>query len=122
MEDIRQQQIEVMNTLCEYIPRLIKGIDDVQVFFEQGNEQKGYETVTQVLDGYNWVLEAMQLTNSLNAEAIDLEAVVEPVSELLDGFENKDTLLITDILVYEIKQQLERWVKVLQSTLEQHSL
>ena len=52
----------------------------------------------------------MLLTREMQPENIKEQELVEKFPLLIDAYENKDFVLISDVLDYEIKPILEKWI------------
>lgn len=118
MSDIRVQQLETLEMAVEYIGNLEKGILECSECFQGSKEDKGYELVTQIIDGLNWLIEAIRLTNPLHTKKIVIEKIEESFCEMIEGLENRDIVLITDILQYEILELIKGWKEQMQETLD----
>lgn len=71
MEDLRKEQLEALQVMLDYIPKLRKGMETV------ANELSGErladtdEYLKKVIDGLNWVIEVYNGTSSLLNEKTD---------------------------------------------------
>lgn len=54
--NIKDDQIEALETLADYIPKLIGGIDTVKVELRGERKPDTDEYLKMVIDGINWVL------------------------------------------------------------------
>lgn len=54
--NIKDDQIEALGTLADYIPKLIGGIDTVKVELRGERKPDTDEYLKMVIDGINWVL------------------------------------------------------------------
>lgn len=118
MSNIKVQQLETLEMAVEYIGKLEAGILECSECFQGSKEEKGYKLVTQIVDGLNWLIESIRLTNSLHMEKITLGKIEENFSEMIEGLENRDSVLITDILQYEILELIKGWKEKMQETLD----
>ena len=87
------------------------------------NVQEGQKLFTEVLDGCRWMTDALFLLKGslkqrngfmeLGPEWEDLESQYSSVvNELVTAFEANDTLLLADVLEYELLNNLDGWVGV----------
>lgn len=54
--NIKDDQIEALETLADYIPKLIGGIDTVKAELRGERKQDTDEYLKMIIDGINWVL------------------------------------------------------------------
>ena len=102
-------QLEVLKTVREYIERLYDSVNDTVENFKQDNIQEGYNLLTQIIDGLQWCIEAIHLTRECQKEPIALNNITPLLSDMIEGLENNDIVLLKDLLEYEIKVTLEEW-------------
>ncbi|OEF97713.1 hypothetical protein [Desulfuribacillus alkaliarsenatis] len=107
--DIRQQQNELMDSIIDYLPKLIVGVSDAVSNYQSGQEGKANELMIDIVDGLKWLSEALTLTISIQKDPIDLSELHEHFNEMISAYENTDYVLLGDILEYEILPILEKW-------------
>jgi len=107
--DIRQQQIELMESLLEYLPKMIQGVNSTVTHYQSAQESKANELMIDIIDGMKWLIDAVTLTASIQKEPIDITELHEHFNEMISAFENTDYVLLGDILEYEILPILENW-------------
>lgn len=111
------EKIEVLQTAYEYSIRLEQGIEGCVENFQTGNLAKANEDLVLIIDGLDWLMKAITLTQDVHKEVIDLSDVKAALPELLEGIENSDSILIADILQYEILEGVTNWKEVMHSNL-----
>lgn len=110
MDNLKIQQLELLDTAYEYMGRLLKGIEQITYYFDIGEYTKGNQLLSEFIEGYDWLLQALELTQTLHQHLISFNNIEEIVEPLLEAIENKDYVLIKDILQYEIKEQISVWI------------
>lgn len=111
------EKLEVLQTAYEYSIRLEQGIEGCIEYFQTGNLAKGNEDLVLIIDGLDWLMQAITLTQDVHKAQIDLSGVMTALPELLEGIENSDNILIADILQYEILEGVKNWKDAMQSSL-----
>lgn len=103
------KQIETLESAYDYIRRLCQGIEENIELYRSGRETEANEMFIQVVDGFTWVVDALALTRDAQADAIDFSNTKEICGEMIEALENKDTVLIADMLEYEVLPLLDNW-------------
>ncbi len=97
-----------MGNLGERLRRTIQSIEDTTVCFYQNNEKEGYRRLGDTLQGLDEVIgEAELIGRDGEVFILDGDRVLEHLKEAVEALEQKDTLLLADILQYEITPLLE---------------
>ena len=103
----------INNTLA-YIPKLGLSLKAAAELFQQGNESQAIEIFIQATDGLGWVINIINLLEQ-NYPGCDYEPLKVQYSanlkdifdQLLEAWENKDYILIGDLISYELVPVLE---------------
>lgn len=94
---------ETSNTMIEYLPKLQKGISDMCDSFRKGMEKEGLHLFPSILDGINWVIRAIEGLNKITENMLPkIEDIYKVIVEMLNSFERRDFVLLTDLFEYEI--------------------
>lgn len=98
--DIEILQKETMESMKEYIGKLIPKLNDMTIELNGELKEDTWEYLRMMIDGFNWVLEAYNGTSSIiNADkSIDETAVQEHVNKLSKAFIGKDEAGTSKIL------------------------
>ena len=107
--NIRQQQIELMDSILEYLPKMIEGVNRAVNHYRSAQEGTANELMVDIIDGMKWLIDAVNHTTSIQKKPIDITELHEHFSEMISAFENTDYVLLGDILEYEIVSILEVW-------------
>lgn len=104
---------EALDDAKEYLPRLAGGLRRAAEHFVAGREGEGINIFLQALDGLNW-LEQLNESVAGGGLASLPDGFLERLSghrgslaDLLAAWENRDYLLVGDILDYEVAPYLD---------------
>lgn len=100
---------ELYDTAYDYIGRLIAGIGDAAGLLKEGNTDEAMKMMGNISEGLQWLTDAVRLTQDIQIDKIDVAEVNPFILELVSAFENRDFVLIGDLLEYEINPILEKW-------------
>lgn len=92
-EELRAQQIEALQTVNEYIEKLIPNMETVAEELS-GEKQEDTDTfLKQIIDGLNWVIEVFNGTMSLineERQIMDKDAINREVVQLSEALIDKN--------------------------------
>jgi hypothetical protein len=102
--------VDVLSTAKDYLPRLKTGLKVASLYFQSREEEKGSIAFLEILEGLEWVNQLMDKRGLLfsgrlaSDREIDLKigGYKEKLREMLAAWENRDYLLIGDLLEYEL--------------------
>ncbi|WP_099190210.1 hypothetical protein [Tepidibacter mesophilus] len=103
------QKLEILKTIGEYLGKLIQDIGDTIELFQNGNEGKGNERVVEIIQALKDITEGIDITSDIQNGKIDISEINEQLMEMVCALENRDYVLIADLLEYEINPILEKW-------------
>lgn len=110
---MREQLSELLESLENYMPKLINASSFMAENIQTGNEGKAFTILQDYIDGMMWFTEAVgaiKSVNSLYLEKIDLDEWNRKLLDMQQALENQDYVLFADILEYEIKQILQEYL------------
>ena len=103
-----------------YLIRLIPGIERSVELFRMGNEQEANQFFIRIIDGMDWLSQALDMI--LAAKAISPDTLIDGKSiqyrraslvdltkQMVDANKNKDWVLLADLLEYEILPYYKEW-------------
>lgn len=103
---------ETLQSCREYIPNLISAVGDAAFLLQSGDEAKGVQLLIKIIDGLQWVIEAVQGVQqngfSLN---IDTSDIAVHFQQLESAFAIRDYVLVADLFEYEIIPVLQSWLE-----------
>ncbi len=110
MSNSESLMLETLETLQDYTKKMIQGIDNFIKYISKGKEGDALQILSDIMLGLDWIVQAAVLTRPIQKEILNEQDLLKQIAELIDAYENKDFVLVSDILDYEIKPILEKWV------------
>ncbi len=103
-EDIKTIQEETIDSIKEYLPELLRGINNVIPEVTGEEKEDTWEYLRMIIDGFNWVIEAYNGTSELlNPNgAIDNRDISAKVDGLGKAYRNHDGNEVGAILQNDI--------------------
>lgn len=96
---------EILTTVAEYMVKLKAGIIEAAELFQNYEENKGAVLLCDIIEGIEWITDALVKTNKLNNERI-LE-INNKLGEIVAALENQDYILVGDLMQYEFLPVIE---------------
>ncbi|MBE5967378.1 MAG: hypothetical protein E7255_10540 [Lachnospiraceae bacterium] len=96
-----------MEHLEEMVIKTKKDIEGVAEAFYQQRDQEGFENLVEVIDVVSKIVTSIEKINAgyeISKESLDLETSLKEATEAMV---NKDTVLLADILKYDITDSLD---------------
>jgi len=112
---------EAIDTASEYLPRLTAGLSKIAQLFKEGKDAEGIKLFDEAIEGMDWFLyvaEAIQKVMGTASTDEDLKQLTEIINELSNAWQNSDFVLISDIIDYDLLQNLERWNGLISAIVE----
>lgn len=103
------EKYELLKTVDEYAAKLKIGILECSKLFQSGQTSEGSESVITIIEGLQWIIDAIALTVDIQKEPIDSVEINSKLYEIIDAFKNEDYILIGDLFEYEILPILTEW-------------
>ena len=105
---------ETMQSLQEYLNRAIPALTDLVENSYKSFSDETWTGIGQLAEGMQWILQFKETTDSASKKPMNWLSIKESIEvceggfiQLLEAIETKDTILITDILSYEITPAYE---------------
>jgi KaiC/GvpD/RAD55 family RecA-like ATPase len=103
-----------MASLKEQLQVNMTEIDHVVEMFYQQKSQEAYLQLDVVLGNFSSVIDNLFSYQQEHPELeLDIESLVEALKEALSALEEKDAILVADVLKYELLEKMEGIVAVL---------
>jgi len=105
MEDIRNEQIEALETLKEYNVKIVSAIKEVVDEFRGDKKEDTDAYLNKILEGINWEIQVINGTMDLvneKEELISKESVNNVIVKLNDSIKEKNNALMVDTLEKEL--------------------
>lgn len=131
LSDIEQLEVEIsslqdivdknLSNATQYLEKLIPGIEQAAQLFRAGSEQEANQYFVNVVDGIDWFSEVVTIV--IRVLRLDPESAIfngesfrdrqekhlEMSRQLLEANQNKDWVLLADLLEYEILPFYREW-------------
>ena len=120
-KDLLRQTVESTRS---YIPNIKESSVKAADLYQAGKEQEASQLLSHILESSRWLIDALFLIKKSCqdwaevgvAESKWREAELEfaeVVRSIYSAFEQKDTVLLSDYLEYELSNCLDKWLEVL---------
>ena len=106
---------DTLNSSYEYIERAVPLIEALSNSFRKGPTEKSWNELENLFSGIEWILESYSNIDKYsnlnelisnyyiwNEYVVEIEKLRLTLKDFFDAVRNKDSVLISDILVYEI--------------------
>lgn len=126
----KQEMIwETMDSINDYLKRAIPALKELIDASYHTFTKQTWEGIDQLAEGMQWILQFNMFTKASKIKPAYWENIEESISTceqgfkaLMEGIETKDTVLISDILSYEIVPAYESLESNLEKSLEDREL
>ena len=99
--------MEVITTATSYMDNIINGIELIVNSYRGGDYYKGKEHMKDLVEGLLWLNEVLAYTKSFHSiNPLELTGIF---NEMITAFENTDTVMLSDLLEYEVLPVIEVW-------------
>lgn len=103
-----------MGNIKEQITQNINEIDEIVEMFYQQKTQEAYTKLDPVLGNLLISIDAVVAYQQEHSELeIDVNGLTEALKEALSAIEEKDAILMADVLKYEVIEKLEAMIALL---------
>lgn len=100
-----------MNELEQILYQIIDSIDETTTLFYQRKTEEGYQRLQTTLEEIVGAVD--RLYTQKNVQANNSNDILNILGTAMTALENKDTILLSDILKFDLKQELVKTVKSL---------
>ena len=108
--------------LKSYLPRFATGTEEIAEYLQKGEDFKAYEQFDDFVTGMEWIME--MLANVARTAELDyrkitydgrsvqerLNDLLKLVKEIEKTFENRDMVMLSDLLQYEVPPMFNEWL------------
>ncbi|MCX7748436.1 MAG: hypothetical protein N2645_16350 [Clostridia bacterium] len=104
--------VEALESAYEYSEKVIDGIGGIVYNLHAGREDKALPVCIDLVDGIKWLGECFELTGpyqDAKGIKIDYSKLNEVTVQLVEALENKDYVLLGDLLEYEVVPVVQEW-------------
>ena len=100
--ELKRETLEMAN---EYMNNLFSGVKHSVELLYSGNESEGFSLIPSICEGIQWVTEVLALTKNEDLDLVNI--LYGKLEEIIESFENKDYILVADLLNYELLSVLQ---------------
>ncbi len=108
---IMQQEWRVMGGLQDKIIRTLDDIGRVSDYLYQQKLNKGYESLNNTLENIMELTDTLFTMSKEGKIDFDTQRLIENLTAAVNAMEDKDGVLLADILVFDIAGQLQEIVQ-----------
>ncbi|HEX3032257.1 MAG TPA: hypothetical protein VHS59_08450 [Bacillota bacterium] len=98
---------------ADYIQIVVESVGDASDKFLAGRDDQGLAVINSLVEGIGWLIQVIELTQPLwqeyEADFKGVPQIGQVVTEMIGALENRDYVLVGDLLCYELKPVLEGW-------------
>lgn len=101
--------LESLQEMNIYIEKMNMGISDTVRMFHEDNEREAMNRLNEIAEGLDWIyriLDSAEKLNKIDFKEIEFKDIFDKfknlIPEMLESLENKDTILLSDLLNYEM--------------------
>jgi len=107
MLNLDNEVLEAIITAENYMGNIRNGIELIVNNYRGGNYYKAKENMKDLVEGLVWLNEVLTYTKSYHSiNPLDLSNIF---NEMVIAFENTDTVMLADLLEYEVLPIIEAW-------------
>jgi hypothetical protein len=127
MITLRQWVDNMLLSMKDYVDRIVPETSRLSEQFYQ-NLNTAWGEFVQLMEGLQWITSTLNVIDSLSKEKLYytnwndflqlFSSIQQELKDLEDAVQNKDTVLIGDILQYEVKPLLENLQKTVNNTID----
>lgn len=103
-----EKEFEILNTADDYIENIKIGIEELVSKINSGEENNGLKLISPVIDGVEWLINAINLTKDFHKGKISIKNTNDILAEMIEALENQDYVLIGDLFQYELLPIVEK--------------
>lgn len=116
-DNVLREKIELLSECLEYMSRIYDDFDNIN---ESVRKKENIAVVPQIAEGVFSVLKIIESTVDMHEIRPEFGEIKELIADMLDGMENGDYNLISDIFEYEIKPLYEQWIENITEVLKKY--
>jgi hypothetical protein len=112
---------ETIETANSYLGKMFEAITEITVDIQKGREDRGISICVELIDGLKWLIDALSLTRKYQeskGKIIDTGMANVVFIQIIDAFENRDYVFLSDLLEYELSPILLDWKNSLSDILQ----
>jgi hypothetical protein len=115
---------EGMSLLKSYLPSFVVGSEQIADYLQKGEDLRAYELFEEFIGGLEWIVQmldnvAMAVELDYRLIIFDGRSIEEHLGDLLKlmrevegAFENRDMVMLSDLLQYEVPLMFNGWLRM----------
>lgn len=111
MEDNRKEQVEALEALKDYNPKICKALKEIVPELKGEKKEDTQEYVDHIFRGVNWELQVingtMQLLNE-KEEQVSKDVLNEMISHINDAYNSKEDAKLAQVIESELLPFIEK--------------
>jgi len=111
------EKFDTLIAVNKYIVNLVVGIEKAVEYFQAGDDKKGCELILPISEGIQWMSDALSVTKDIHKQDMKLVEMNGRLGQVVVALENRDFILIGDLLQYELIPIIESIQKNINSVL-----
>lgn len=123
--NVKEMIWDTMESIHSYLQRAIPALTELVDESYENFSKKSWDGINQLAEGMQWILQFMEVTRTAPQQPVNwkemeksLQQCETSFAQLLEAVEAKDTILISDILSYEVTPAYESLEKNLAVSLD----
>lgn len=114
-------KVEALKDTLQYMEKVKAAAQTIIDYIDNGQSEKVFGILAQMSEGIEWLLSVFELTSDIQVQKIDTKNMHHIISNMVQGLENKDYILLRDTVEYEFIEQLQDWKSNVNIILECYS-
>lgn len=109
---MKAKLLDILETMNTYIPKLINATDEISEKIDAGDQVNAFNILNDYIEGLAWVIDAINAIQSVDGsylKEVKVTDLNEKLLEMEEALKNKDNILLSDLLQYEIKEDLTKY-------------
>ncbi|MEF9951692.1 MAG: hypothetical protein RR840_04640 [Clostridium sp.] len=107
--EIQNTQLEILESIKNYLPRLIFGTEEAVAKIHSGSEGAFLNTIPDIIEGTQWSINAMVAINPFVNGEVNIDKINSIFLEMISAMESGDYILVADMLEYELIPIISSW-------------
>lgn len=110
---MERAKLQVIKDVIQYIEGTVGIISSSIEYLRNGEVQLGYQHIDNICQRLGQIIDVLH--NTVDQEHINITEINGIIKEMFEAMENKDYILLADLIEFELKDKLDEWNKVLSS-------
>lgn len=110
--DTMKLQIETVESMSDYLDKVIKGLDDIMDMFARGENDNARHNCQFLFEGLEWLIDAAELTQEFQGSRgvrINGIAAKDLLQDLVKAETENNSNKIVEIIDLRLKDEIQIW-------------